>query len=413
MTRLALTPMQDAATAYFKALQDRICAAIEALEPNGSFRSDGWSRDDGGGKNRVLEGGEFIEKGGVITSEVYGRLPEDLAAKLPGDGATFWASGVGLVLYPRNPFVPAVHAHVQMIQRGNAAWFGGGADMTPYYPFIEDVQHFHRTLKTACDAHDPAFHPDFKAQCDRAVYSPHRKEHRGVGGIVYDTLTPAQTGHDIDALFAFVQTAGDALIDAFLPIATRRMNRPYDARHRAWQAARRGRDAEFTLMHDRGTRFGLRTDGHIESTLMSLPPAVSWRYALVPSPDSPEARLAEFLKPRDWAGGATIDDAPTLDPRSLDPRSLDPVRSETAGPGPAPPQPARPWINVNPPPPRQPIGFDAPGPPGPPIRQNPPSPSLRNRRSPSIKPPSLKPPGEGPARLVAYSVVIDSDPDSE
>ncbi|MCA9537688.1 MAG: oxygen-dependent coproporphyrinogen oxidase [Myxococcales bacterium] len=293
-------PLRARAAAYFRDLQHRICTALETLEPTARFRSDVWKRDGGGGgDSRVLEGGDFLEKGGVNFSEVHGELPADFAAQLPGEGTGFWAAGVSLVLHPQNPYVPTVHANFRMIAQGGAEWFGGGADLTPYYPEEDDVRHFHRTLRDACAAHDPRFHPEFKAWCDRYFYLPHREEPRGVGGIFFDHLTPEKWGHDLEALFAFVRSAGDAFVPAYLPIAEKRRHQPYGKRERAFQCWRRGRYVEFNLMYDRGTIFGLRTKGRIESILMSLPPVVHYRYDH--RPEGAEARLAEFLVPRDWA----------------------------------------------------------------------------------------------------------------
>ncbi len=292
--------MKERASDWFRDLQTRICTALEAFEPEVRFRSDVWTRSGGGGGDtRVIEGGGLFEKGGVNTSEVHGALPEDFAKTLPGEGTAFWAAGVSLVIHPRNPYVPTVHANFRMIQQGSAAWFGGGADLTPCYPFEADAVHFHRTLKAACDRHDPAFHPRFKTWCDDYFYIPHRKEHRGVGGIFFDRLTPEETGRGAEANFKFVQDAGDSFVDAYVPIVERRKDTPYGERERSFQAWRRGRYVEFNLMYDRGTLFGLRTSGRIESILMSLPPIVEFRYDH--QPEGPEARIFEFLEPRDWA----------------------------------------------------------------------------------------------------------------
>lgn len=294
--------MERRAVDLFRRLQDEICEALEALEPEARFRRDAWAREGGGGgEARVLEGGELLEKGGVNFSEVHGAVPPALAGALAGEGDEFWASGVSLVLHPRNPYVPTVHANFRMIRRGETAWFGGGADLTPYYPFEEDVRHFHRTLKAACDAHDPAWYPRFKRACDEYFYLPHRGEARGVGGIFFDGLRPDTEGRSMDDLLAFVTSAGEAFLPAYLPIVERRRGLAWGERERAFQEWRRGRYVEFNLMYDRGTIFGLRTKGRTESILMSLPPVVRWRYDWHPEPGSPEARLFDFLKPRDWA----------------------------------------------------------------------------------------------------------------
>lgn len=298
-----LDDLQRRAASFFQDLQHRIVAGLEAADPQGRFRSDLWQRaGGGGGDTRVVEGGALLEKGGVNWSEVHGELPADFARQLPGSGTHFWASGVSLVLHPQNPHVPTVHANFRMIRQGDRAWFGGGADLTPYYVFEEDARHFHRTLKAACDAHHPEFHPAFKRQCDEYFHLAHRGEARGVGGVFYDHLTGEAHGLDLEGVFAFARTIGEAFLPAWLPIAERRRHLPYGERERTWQAHRRGRYVEFNLMYDRGTLFGLRTGGRIESILMSLPPRVQWSYDHHPAPGSPEAALLEALVPRDWAG---------------------------------------------------------------------------------------------------------------
>lgn len=303
--------MRDAAATLFRRLQQEICDALEALEPEARFRSDRWTREGGGGDSRVLEDGQFLEKGGVNFSQVHGRLSPELATQLPGDGLEFWACGVSLVLHPRNPHVPTTHANFRMIAQGASEWFGGGADLTPYYPVDEDARHFHRTFKAVCDRHDPGFHPRFKRWCDEYFYLPHRDECRGVGGIFFDRLrSPSPEGatreHDMSSLFAFVRDAGEAFLPAYIPIAMRRLDTPYVERERDFQAVRRGRYVEFNLMHDRGTIFGLKTGGRIESILMSLPPRVQWRYDHRPEPGSPEARIYDAIVPRDWAGETLV-----------------------------------------------------------------------------------------------------------
>lgn len=283
---------------FIHALQDDICGALERLDGEARFREDPWEREGGGGgRSRVLEGGAFLEKGGVSTSVVYGQLEEAFSKRLQGEGRTFWAAGLSLVLHPRNPHVPTVHANYRLIHQGPRAWFGGGADLTPYYLYDEDAAHFHRTLKGACDKHDPAWYPRFKEECDRYFYLRHRGEARGVGGIFFENM-----GGDLEREFAFVQDAGRAFLPAYLPIAERRKDTPFTEAQRHWQEVRRGRYVEFNLLFDRGTIFGLETRGRTESILMSLPPQVRWRYDYHPEPGTPEARLEEVLRaPRDWA----------------------------------------------------------------------------------------------------------------
>jgi coproporphyrinogen III oxidase len=300
---------------YFRGLQDRIVAGLEEVDGRGRFREDAWERPGGGGgRTRVLLDGGVFEKGGVNFSAVDGRMPEEFAAHLRAHlddsrkrfGATgpapsghdFTATGVSLVLHPRNPFVPTVHANFRFLTLGGIAWFGGGADLTPYYPFREDVVHFHRVWKRVCENHVAAVrYPLLKAWCDEYFFLAHRNEPRGVGGIFFDHLEG-----DFGTRFDFVREAGDAFLDAYLPIVWRRTNTEYTERHRGWQEFRRGRYVEFNLIYDRGTTFGLKTGGRTESILMSLPPVVRWGYDVRPEPGSPEAELYEvYLKPRDWA----------------------------------------------------------------------------------------------------------------
>jgi coproporphyrinogen III oxidase len=294
--------MRPRAAAYFRDLQDRVCAALEALDGSARFREDAWDRaGGGGGRSRVLADGAVFEKAGVNFSDVYGELSEEFARRIPGDGQQFTATGVSLVLHPRSPLVPTVHANFRFLTKGDKQWFGGGADLTPYYPFREDVIHFHRVWKEVCTRHEPVVnYRALKEICDRYFYLPHRGEARGVGGIFFDYLEA-----NPEAAFAFVRDAGDAVLDAYLPIARRRKDLPYTERQRLFQQHRRGRYVEFNLLYDRGTTFGLKTGGRTESILMSLPPTVRWEYDYRPEPGSPEAELTEvYLKPREWADEA-------------------------------------------------------------------------------------------------------------
>ncbi|OJH42227.1 oxygen-dependent coproporphyrinogen oxidase [Cystobacter ferrugineus] len=284
---------------HIHSLQDEICGALERLDGKVRFREDHWKRPGGGGgRSRVLEEGAFLEKGGVSTSVVFGELEAAFASKLQGEGRTFWAGGLSLVLHPRNPHVPTVHANYRFIHQGSKAWFGGGADLTPYYLQEEDAVHFHRVHKEACDRHDPAYYPRYKKACDEYFYLRHREEARGVGGIFFEN-----TGVELEREFAFVKDVSRAFLPAYLPIAERRKDTPYTEEQRAWQELRRGRYVEFNLVWDRGTIFGLETKGRTESILMSLPPRVRWRYDYHPEPGTEEARLVEVLRrPRDWVG---------------------------------------------------------------------------------------------------------------
>ncbi len=290
--------LQDRAADYFRDLQDRICSGLADVDGGAGFREDVWQRPGGGGgRSRVLENGGVFEKAGVNFSLVHGSMSPEFAAQVPGEGVDFVATGISLVLHPRNPNVPTVHANFRFLTKGDKQWFGGGADLTPYYPFREDATHFHRTWKATCDRHPPPVdHAKFKAWCDDYFFLPHRNEPRGIGGIFFDYLDAAD-----GAIFAFVRDCGDRFLDAYLPIVRRREALPYGETERRFQEYRRGRYVEFNLIYDRGTLFGLKTGGRIESILMSLPPLVRWEYDYHPAPGSREAELYEMLTPRDWA----------------------------------------------------------------------------------------------------------------
>jgi coproporphyrinogen III oxidase len=291
--------MHSRAMAYFRELQDRICAGLERIDGGTGFRSDSWERPGGGGgRSRILENSLVVEKGGVNFSEVYGEFSPEFAKQIPGDGPNFTATGVSLVIHPRNPLVPTVHANFRYLTHGTKAWFGGGADLTPYYPVLEDVVHFHRVWKTACEKHSAiADYAKMKKECDDYFFLKHRNEARGVGGIFFDYMDGS------DAAFEFVRTAGDAFLEAYIPIVERRKELEYTPEQRHFQEYRRGRYVEFNLVYDRGTVFGLKTDGRIESILMSLPPVVRYVYDYRPIPGTPEAELTDYwLKPKDWAG---------------------------------------------------------------------------------------------------------------
>jgi coproporphyrinogen III oxidase len=294
-----LDEQRERASAYFRDLQDRICSALAEADGAGVFREDTWDRPGGGGgRTRVLLDGGVFEKGGVNFSEVSGTMSEDFAKNLPGTGLDFTATGISLVLHPRSPKVPTVHANFRFLTKGDQAWFGGGADLTPYYPYREDVVHFHKVWKGVCTSQPaPVDYGKFKKWCDEYFFLPHRNEPRGVGGIFFDYLCG-----DFEALFAFVRQAGDAFLQAYLPIVQRRRDEPFTEKERAFQEFRRGRYVEFNLIYDRGTIFGLKTGGRIESILMSLPPQARWLYDYRPAPGSREAELYDvYLIPRDWA----------------------------------------------------------------------------------------------------------------
>jgi coproporphyrinogen III oxidase len=289
---------------YFLGLQRRIVSALETLEGR-PFRTDAWSRAEGGGGiSRVIEEGELFERGGVNFSRVQGSaLPASATAARPQlAGRRFDAMGVSLVLHPRNPYCPTVHLNVRCFVAAQAGadpvwWFGGGMDLTPYYGFEEDARHFHATCRQALAPFGPERHARYKRWCDEYFFLRHRGEPRGVGGIFFDDLSEP----DFDACFALVRSVGDHFLPAYQPLIERRRAMTYGTRERDFQCYRRGRYVEFNLVYDRGTLFGLQSGGRTESILMSLPPLVAWRYDWKPEAGSPEARLyTEFLSARDW-----------------------------------------------------------------------------------------------------------------
>jgi coproporphyrinogen III oxidase len=308
--------MRATATAWIAGLHDATTRLLSALD-GGSFREDAWVRDEGGGGTaRVLTDGALFEKAGVNRSAVYGAMPPEQARRLGAAGAdaatAFFVTGMSLVLHPRSPMVPTLHLNVRYFEfyraDGTVAdwWFGGGTDLTPYYPHAEDVRDFHRALRNVCDRHHRGFHPRFKAWCDRYFTNTHRGgEARGVGGIFFDHLRhDDESGLSRDELLAFVGDVGHSVAEAYAPIVERRRDEAYGARERDFQLFRRGRYVEFNLVHDRGTTFGLQTNARIESVLMSLPPLAAWPYAPAWPADSFESRLLAMLAPRDWAAGA-------------------------------------------------------------------------------------------------------------
>lgn len=285
----------------FRGIQDRITTELAKIDGLG-FREDNWTypAGSGGGRTRVMEFGNVFEKAGVNFSAISG--PKMPAAALKASGETddtpFFATGVSLVIHPKNPYVPTVHMNIRYFSAGandKRWWFGGGIDLTPYYPNLDQVVDFHRQLKHTCDIFQPEWYSQFKSQCDAYFYLPHRQETRGVGGIFFD-----QIQHDFVEAFAFTGAVGDCFIPAYAPIVLANKDFPYGERERQFQRYRRGRYVEFNLLFDRGTKFGIESHGRTESILMSLPPEVHWRYDYTPEPGSPEAALADFLAPRDW-----------------------------------------------------------------------------------------------------------------
>jgi coproporphyrinogen III oxidase len=312
---------------FMRHLQDHICQALEAADGSSTFMEDSWVRPEGGGgRSRVIREGAVLEQGGVNFSEVWGdHLPPSILTQRPeAAGHRFYATGTSMVLHPRNPYIPTVHLNYRYFEAGPVWWFGGGVDLTPYYPFAEDAAHFHKTIKAACDQNHSEYYPTFKRWCDEYFYLKHRNETRGVGGIFFDyqdgrgnlyrgsdAKGPAGIYSDRlgdigqrtwEDLFRFIQSCGLAFLPAYLPIVEKRRGLEYGDRERNFQLYRRGRYVEFNLVYDRGTIFGLQTNGRTESILMSLPPLVRWEYGYQPEPNSREAELYDtFLKPQDWA----------------------------------------------------------------------------------------------------------------
>jgi coproporphyrinogen III oxidase len=290
---------------YLKALQNRICAELEMLDGKARFLHDSWDRPDGGGgESRVLAGGAVFEQAGVNFSHVFGdKMPPSATKNRPElAGKRFQAVGISLVLHPENPYVPTTHANFRFFtagERNPVWWFGGGFDLTPYYPFHEDVLHWHQSAKAACEPFGADLYPSYKDTCDKYFYLKHRGETRGVGGLFFDDVNEM----GFDRSFEFVRSVGESFLPAYKPIVQRRVTHRFGERQRDFQLYRRGRYVEFNLLYDRGTLFGLQSGGRTESILMSLPPRVRWAYNWQPEPGSPEATLYDdYLRPRDWLG---------------------------------------------------------------------------------------------------------------
>jgi len=292
---------------YIENLQNTICRDLEVEDGNGKFLEDLWNREEGGGgRTRILENGVVFEKAGVNISAVHGDLPKLLQKTLNVSQAKFFACGLSLVIHPKNPFVPTVHANWRYFElyddKGQikTQWFGGGQDLTPYYLFEEDAIHFHTSCKEVCDTYDNNYYKTFKKGCDDYFWNHHRNEARGIGGLFFDYLK-ATDEISIEDRYNFVTAVGESFSKSYLPIVKKRKNTPYNAEHKNWQEIRRGRYVEFNLVHDRGTLFGLKTNGRTESILMSLPPKVQWKYNYHPPSNSEEEKLIKELKhPKNW-----------------------------------------------------------------------------------------------------------------
>lgn len=292
---------------YIQNLQDNITSKLEKVDGKAKFREDIWERPEGGGgRTRVLENGAIFEKGGVNISAVHGKLPKSMQSYFKVGNVNFYACGLSLVLHPKSPMVPTVHANWRYFEmydeQGDIAdsWFGGGQDLTPYYLFEEDAKHFHQACKTACDKHNPKFYSNYKKHCDEYFWNTHRNEERGIGGLFFD-YCKASTDMSMENWYNFVSEVGNSFLDAYVPIVEKRKALTYTEAQRTWQEIRRGRYVEFNLVHDKGTLFGLKTNGRIESILMSLPPHVQWIYDHIPEKGSEEERLIKVLQnPVDW-----------------------------------------------------------------------------------------------------------------
>ena len=299
--------MKDKFYHYIQQLQDTITSKLEAVDALATFKEDLWTRPEGGGgRTRVIENGTVFEKGGVNISAVHGELPETMQAYFGVKDANFFACGLSLVLHPKNPMVPTVHANWRYFEMYNNqgeivdSWFGGGQDLTPYYLFEEDAIHFHKTCKIACDKHHPTFYDTYKKKCDEYFWNTHRNEARGVGGLFFD-YCKATNEMTMQNWYDFVTEVGNSFLEGYVPIVEKRKLLPFTEAQRDWQEIRRGRYVEFNLVHDKGTLFGLKTNGRIESILMSLPPHVQWVYDHQPETGSEEEKLLNVLKnPKNW-----------------------------------------------------------------------------------------------------------------
>ncbi|PWG82107.1 oxygen-dependent coproporphyrinogen oxidase [Pararcticibacter amylolyticus] len=287
----------------YQIIQDEICRGLEELDGTGKFEEEIWEREGGGGgRTRVIQNGSILEKGGVNFSAVYGKLPEPVKRSFKVDTEDFFATGVSIVIHPNHPMVPIIHMNIRYFEMNEEIrWFGGGIDLTPHYVFEEDGKFFHQQLKKVCDLYSTAFYPQFKTWADDYFFIKHRNETRGIGGIFYDRLTPGGTGLAWEQIFEFSKSVGRCFVPAYTELVNRNRNKKYTENEKNWQYQRRSRYAEFNLVYDAGTKFGLETNGRIESILMSLPPQANWVYNFKPLPGSEEEKTLNFLrKGIDW-----------------------------------------------------------------------------------------------------------------
>ncbi|WEK21466.1 MAG: oxygen-dependent coproporphyrinogen oxidase [Candidatus Pedobacter colombiensis] len=289
---------KDQVVAAYQKIQDEICSSLELADGKAKFEEEIWNREGGGGgRTRIMQHGNVIEKGGVNFSAVHGKLPDTVKKAFKVENDEFFATGVSIVMHPSNPFVPIIHMNIRYFEMDEQTrWFGGGIDLTPHYVIDTDVRYFHHLLKQTCDQFDPTFYPKFKTNADDYFFIKHRDETRGVGGIFYDRLKPENTGLSFDQLLTFSEAVGNTFIPAYTELIERNRDQQYTPEQQEWQYLRRSRYAEFNLVYDSGTKFGLETNGRIESILMSLPPMAKWIYNHQPISGSPEADTLSKLK---------------------------------------------------------------------------------------------------------------------
>lgn len=288
----------------YKLIQDDICNGLELIDGKGRFEEELWNREGGGGgRTRIMQSGDIIDRGGVNFSAVHGKLPEPIKKAFGVDEDDFFATGVSIVIHPKNPWVPIIHMNIRYFELNeNVRWFGGGIDVTPHYIIEDDARFFHQHIKGVCDKSSLDFYPEFKAWADRYFYIKHRQETRGIGGIFYDRLTPVKTGLSFEQILTFSEDVGNSFVPIYGELIKRNKDKGFTEQQKDWQALRRGRYVEFNLVYDAGTKFGLETNGRIESILMSLPPIANWAYNFNPEPGTEEEKTIRLLKQGiDWA----------------------------------------------------------------------------------------------------------------
>ena len=298
--------MKNAFSKYIDSLQKNLTLTLEDIDGLEKFKKDSWSREaGGGGLTMIIENGNVFEKGGVNVSKVYGKLPDSMSTMLKATNSDFYACGISIVLHPKNPMIPTFHANLRYFElyeneKLRDRWFGGGLDLTPYYIFEKDIIHFHTKCKNSCDKYDSSFYTSYKNKCDEYFWNSHRNEARGVGGLFFDYCRE-NNDMSIDKWFSFIKDMGQCILDSYIPIVEKRKEETYNSLNLNWQQIRRGRYVEFNLLHDKGTLFGLKTKGRIESIFMSMPPKVKWIYDFKPEKESDEEKLVKILEsPKNW-----------------------------------------------------------------------------------------------------------------